>query len=258
MLILGESIRRDEVCPVMAPGCTLSPRVDEAAPSRVGYSRAFSTASCTELSSTVLWTGLPVNAPVDLLTRAPLVWDWAKARGYRTGYVTSQNLLAQQSDQFLRGSRIDRLREARDRAVDAPIDDGSPDEATTGEALAFLEAPGPPAFVVVHHANTHAPYRQTPGFTPHPGDDPRSRYRNGLVHNDAVVGDLLSRLRRSARRGRRAIVALHLRPRRWPSASTAPTFHSFDLYAEQIDVPLWLDAPEGSSPRRHARSPSNT
>src|SRR5262249_35552373 len=148
----GESVRRDAVCGARDPDCSLSPRLDEAAPDRVGYARAFTTASCTELAGAALWTGLPVDASPQAMARTPLIWDWAKARGYRTAYFTSQNLLFQQSDAFLRGSRIDRLREARDRVRDARIDDGSPDEDTTGEALAFVEADGPPAFVVVHHA----------------------------------------------------------------------------------------------------------
>jgi arylsulfatase A-like enzyme len=246
VLILGESVGRAAVCLSRAPGCDRSPRVDEAAPSRIGYARAFSTASCTELASTALWTGLPVTSAPEVLSRAPLVWDWARARGYRTAYLTSQNLLFQQSDQFLRGSRIDRLREARDRVADAHIDDGSPDEDTTAEALDFLEAAGGPALVVVHHANTHAPYRQTPGFTPHPGDAPHSRYRNSLAHNDAILGDLLTRLRRGPRGQRTVVVYLSDHGEAWGEHGSY--FHSFDLYAEQIDVPLWIDAPPGVLP----------
>jgi hypothetical protein len=245
VLILGESVRRDSLCGARAPGCDASPRLDEAAPDRLGYARAFSTASCTELASTALWTGLPATTPPDVLARAPLLWDWAKARGYRTAYLTSQNLLFQQSDLFLRGSRIDLLREARDRAVAAPIDEGSPDEALTAEALAFLAAEGAPAFLVIHHANTHAPYRQTPGFTPHPGEDPRSRYRNSLAAADATLGDLMARLRRGPA-GRRAIV-LYTSDHGEAFGEHGAFFHSFDLHAEQIDVPLWID-PAGSLP----------
>ncbi len=246
VLILGESVRRDAVCSARAPGCEESPRLDEAAPDRVGFARAFSTASCTELASTALWTGLAVDAAPGALARAPLVWDWARARGYRTAYFTSQNLLFQQSDLFLRGSRIDALREARSRVLDAPIDDGSPDEDTTAEAVAFLEAGGAPAFLVVHHANTHAPYRQTPGFTRWPGDDPRSRYRNSLARNDAIVGDLVARLRRTEQ-GRRAVV-LYTSDHGEAFGEHGSYFHSFDLHAEQIDVPLWIDAPPGALP----------
>ncbi|MFT3770209.1 MAG: sulfatase-like hydrolase/transferase [Minicystis sp.] len=246
VLILGESVRRDAVCAARVPGCDLSPAVDAAAPERIGYARAFSTASCTELVSTALWTGLPVTAGPEALSRAPLVWDWARARGYRTAYLTSQNLLFQQSDLFLRGSRIDLLREARQRNIAVHIDDGSPDEDTTGEALAFLEAAPGPALVVVHHANTHAPYRQAQGFTPYPGDDGRTRYRNSVVHEDAIVADLITKIRKSER-GQRAVI-LYTSDHGEAWGEHGASYHSFDLYAEQIDVPLWIDVPEGALP----------
>lgn len=242
VLILAESLRRDAMCSARTAGCTLSPRLDEVAPDRVGYARAFSTATCTELASTALWTGLPVTASMDALSRAPLLWDWAKARGYRTAYLTSQNLLFQQSDQFLRGSAIDVLREARDDVVDAPIDDGSPDEAVTAHAIAFLEAAGPSPFLVVHHANTHFPYRQ-PREGPAKTDDARARYLASAARNDALVADLVGRIRATPV-GRRAVI-LYTSDHGEAFGEHGGSYHSFDLYAEQLDVPLWIDAPPG-------------
>jgi glucan phosphoethanolaminetransferase (alkaline phosphatase superfamily) len=248
LLLLGESLRRDALCLTPSPSCRVSPELDEAAPERIGYARAFSVASCTELVSTALFSGLPITASPGELAKAPLLWDYAKARGYRTAYIGSQNLLYQQADLFLRRSRIDLVREARDRAKDASIDEGSPDEATTAEALDFLEGDGP-AFVVIHYSNTHVPYRQAPGFTPFPTEGPegsKNRYRNALAHADFIVGDLLSRLRRSER-ARRTLVLMtsdHGEAFGEHGSST----HSFDLHAEQIDVPLWLDAPKGTLP----------
>ncbi len=249
VFILGESLRRDAVCSARSVDCTASPRVDAAAPDRFGFARAFSIASCTELVSTALWSGLAITAAPPSLARAPLIWDYARARGYRTAYLTSQNLLYQQGDLFLQTSAIDRLREARDHHVNARVDEGSPDEELTDEALDFIEAGGP-SLVVVHHSNTHTPYRQAPGFTPFPtdGDDAvHNRYRNAVAHDDALTGDLVARLRRGAR-GRRAIViASSDHGEAWGEHGSYT--HSFDLYAEQIDVPLWIDAPEGSLPR---------
>lgn len=244
ILILGESVRRDAVCASREAGCDLSPAVDAAAPARIGYAHAFTSASCTELASAMLWTGLPVTAPPAMLSRAPLVWDWAKARGYRTAYITSQNLLFQQSDLFLRGSHIDLLREARSRDIGARIDDGSPDEANTPEALAFLEVGEGPALVVVHHANTHAPYRQAEGHTPFPADSPLGRYRNSIAHEDALVADLIKRLR-ATERGRRAVV-IYTSDHGEAWGEHGSHYHSFDLYAEQIDIPLWIDVPDGA------------
>ena len=47
------------------------------------------------LASVALWTGLPITATPKDLAHAPLLWDYARARGYRTAYLSSQSLLFQ-------------------------------------------------------------------------------------------------------------------------------------------------------------------
>jgi arylsulfatase A-like enzyme len=249
VLVFGESVRRDEVCATRSPDCVKSPRVDAAAPERIGFLRSFSVASCTEIASAVMWTGLPVHARTEAMQSAPLLWDYAAARGYRTAYFTSQNLGFGDQALFVRTSRIGAFREARDRDVHVDADIGTPDEVTVAEALDFLAQPGP-AFVVVHLSNTHLPYRQVPGLTPHEaGDDEeywqrRGRYLNSLVHHDATVADVVLGLRRTER-GRRAIVVYSAdHGEAWGEHQSFT--HTFDLYAEQTDVPLWIDAPEGT------------
>ncbi len=244
LLILGESVRRDAVCLQKSDTCTKSPVVDGAAPERLGFSQVFSVATCTELASASLFTGKAITTPPDELARAPLLWDYARARAYRTAYLTSQNLLFQQMDQFIRTSRIDLLREGRDRVLDAQIDEGSPDEALTDEVLAFLEADAAPAFVVAHYANTHAPYRQVAGFTPNPGGDRWPFYLNSLVFHDHLVGDLVQKIRQSPRAKDTIVVYTSDHGEAW--GEHGPYYHSFDLYAEQLDIPLWIDAPPGA------------
>ncbi|MEZ4299326.1 MAG: sulfatase-like hydrolase/transferase [Polyangiaceae bacterium] len=210
VLIFGESVRRDEVCGAKSRGCKSSPRVDEAAPRRVGFARSSSVASCTEIAGAVMWTGMSVQSRREEVQSAPLLWDYAKARGYRTGYFTSQNLAFADQALFVRSSRIDVWREARDRDPQVDADIGTPDETTAEEALSFLKEAGGAAFVVVHLSNTHLPYRQVPGHMPYDsgGEDAserRGRYSNSLVHHDAVVGDFVAELRKMPV-GERAIV----------------------------------------------------
>ncbi len=252
VVLLGESVRRDEVCLPGASDCSMSPHVEEAAPHRIGFSRATSVASCTELVSVSLWSGLPINADVETLARTPLLWDWAKARGYRTAHLSSQNLAFQNVGLYLRGARIDLLREGRDRDPSPNIDLGTPDELATEEALDFIEKGGP-AFAVVHFSNTHLPYRQVPGFTPYPtgaaapsADERHNAYRNSLRHNDAIIGDFLTKLRKGKRGRRTIVISLSDHGEAW-NEHRAVT-HSWDLYAEAIDIPLWIDAPPGTLP----------
>jgi glucan phosphoethanolaminetransferase (alkaline phosphatase superfamily) len=259
VLLFGESVRRDEVCASMSADCKKSPRLDEAAPRRIGFTNSFAVASCTDVSSVVLWTGLSILTSIEAMQTAPLLWDYAKARGYRTGYLTSQNLFFQDQGNFLRTSRIDEKREARDRIEHGDLDIGSPDEGSAAEALAFLEEGGAPAFVVLHFSNTHLPYRQVPGYT-HFKDDPghagpgspagseagrrHARYLNSLAHHDAVIGDFLGRLRETER-GKRAIVIYTAdHGEAWGEHKVYA--HTLDLYGEQINVPLWIDAPPGA------------
>src|SRR5262249_54507335 len=154
---------------------------------------------------------LPITASLDEIARAPLLWDYAKARGYRTAYLASQNLGFQNLGLYVKNSRIDLMREARDRDRDALFDEGTPDEDTAAEALSFLAEDSAPAFVFVHFSNTHLPYRQVAAHAPYPTSGVpdevarRNRYRNSLAHNDAVIGELVAKLR-ATERGRRAVV----------------------------------------------------
>lgn len=252
IVLFGESVRRDEVCSARDPACTRSPALDAAAPDRIGYARGFSISSCTELASIALWTGLPITASLEEIATAPLLWDYAKARGVRTAYLASQNLAFQNLGVFVRQSRIDLVREARDRDREAPIDLGTPDEVTTAEAISFLEQGPGPALVFVHFSNTHFPYREIAAHAPYPtsgvpeGVAKRNRYRNSVALNDAVIGDFLRALR-ATERGRRAIVlSLSDHGEAWDEHGASS--HTFDLYAEEIDVPIWIDAPPGSLP----------
>ena len=259
VLIFGESVRRDEVCSQPSESCKKSPELDATAPERIGFRHSFSVASCTEVASAVLWSGLHILSKPEELQTAPLVWDFAKARGYRTGYLTSQNLSFQDQGTFLRTSAIDEKREARDRNPHSDVDIGSPDEVSAAEALAFIEKGGGPAFAVLHFSNTHLPYRQVPGHTPHQksadkpsgkkpaneaADARHMKYLNSLVHQDAVIGDFLRGLRKTER-GKRAIV-IYTADHGEAWGEHGSWTHTFDLYGEQINVPLWIDAPAGS------------
>jgi hypothetical protein len=198
-----------------------------------------------------------VDAPSSAFQTAPLLWDRAKARGYRTAYLTSQNLGFRDLGRYLAGSRIDRMREARDRVPYADLDLGTPDEQSAQETLDFLLEGSRPAFAVWHLSNTHLPYRQAPGHTPHSLSvdhaDARSlvadihrvehaRYLNSLVLQDAVVGDFVRRLRAT---GRRAII-VYTADHGEAFGEHAADTHTFDLYREAIDVPLWIDVPDGA------------
>lgn len=248
VLIFGESVRRDEICSRPSADCVKNPRLDATAPHRIGFRHSFSVASCTEVASAIVWTGLAVTSNRDAMQSAPLLWDYAKARGYRTAYLASQNLAFGGQGLFVQNSRIDEKREARDRLAHVDLDIGSPDEETAADVLDFLAKDGP-AFAVMHLSNTHLPYRQVAGRTPYAAEgqtaaDRKARYLNSLVHHDATIGDFIESLRRTERGKRTIVVYSADHGEAWGEHDSYS--HTFDVYAEQIDVPFWIDAPEGT------------
>jgi len=86
--------------------------------------------------------------------------------------------------------------------------------------------------------------------TTHP-DDALGSYRNSVAFNDSVVGDFVARLRRGAR-GKDAVV-IYLSDHGEAFQDHGISYHSFDLYEEQVDVPMWIDAPGGSIPEAARR-----
>src|SRR5262249_9327635 len=100
IVVFGESTRRDLACAAGGPPCEQEVELDRAAPARIQYARASSIASSTEVASVSLWTGLPATSLAGEIATAPLLFDFAHARGYRTAYLSSQNLAFQRFDAF--------------------------------------------------------------------------------------------------------------------------------------------------------------
>jgi arylsulfatase A-like enzyme len=59
-----------------------------------------------------------------------------------------------------------------------------------------------------------------------------------------VIGNFVTALRRGERGQRAVVISLSDHGEAWNEHHTVS--HSFDVYAEQIDIPLWIDAPKGS------------
>src|SRR5262249_16627072 len=121
----------------------------------------------TFTSCVSLWTGLPPTADFTTMHRAPVLWEIARALGYSTAYVTSQNLRYQDFTAFTLRAGID-VRVSADEfgAINNLL--GAPDESATARLLAWVESvpAGSPYFAVLHLSNTHSPYRTDPKLRP--------------------------------------------------------------------------------------------
>lgn len=262
LFILQESQRADVTCIAYDPACPLATRgTNEAAPARLPLENVRSNASVTAIAMGVLFTGLDPTSPRERFLRAPSLFDYAHAAGYDTAYFTSQHLMFANmwlwmqdvpSGHVVLGTHLD---------AEADMFTGADDAELTRRVILEWGALREPFFAVVHYSNIHAPRRAVAGDGPfRPASDHKSSrepyfngYRNAVHRSDLAVAALL-RFVRSTPAGSRAVVVYTSDhgEAMWEHGQGCD--HGCSLHEEEIRVPAWIDAPEGTlSPEERAR-----
>ncbi len=250
LVILTESVRADAVCSDPPPGCT-DRWLDPVIPDRIALGQLVTQSPGTFTASLMLWTGLPPT--VDLLTahEAPVLWEVAHATGYRTAYVTSQNLRYDDFGAFVERAGIDILISAIDLGDTKNAQMGAPDERATARMLDFIEAvpQGQPYFAILHFSNTHSPYRVDPAlqsFTPH-SDNPAgdvdafyNHYRNSVAMQQRMLQGFLRTLRGLPTWD--DTVVLYLSDHGEGFREHGRLYHLNTLFDEEVRVPGWVAA----------------
>jgi hypothetical protein len=248
LIILSESVRADAFCSEPPPRCQ-APFLDEVAKDRVALGRLTSQSSGTFSACMVLWTGMPPSVDFQTAHRAPVLWEIAKAAGYRTGYLTSQNLRYDDFGAFVKRAGIDVMVSAMELGDTRDPHVGAPDEAATAQALAFArETPAAtPYFAVLHLSNTHWPYRVDPAlqhFSPH-SDDPfddvsklHNHYRNSVRMQERTVAEFLRAL--EALPSWDDTVVIFLSDHGEQFREHGGLYHINSLFDEEVRVPGWL------------------
>ncbi len=205
MVILTESVRADALCSQPSPTCS-APFLDAVLPERIALGRLTTQSSGTFSACMTLWTGMPPSVDFQTAHRAPVLWEIAKAVGYHTGYLTSQNLRYDDFGAFVKNAGIDVMTSAMELGDTRDPHVGAPDERAFGAALDFVRGTqqGTPYFAVVHLSNTHWPYRIDPAlqpYSPHsedPFDDVEklhNHYRNSVRLQERTLSEFLRALK---------------------------------------------------------------
>jgi hypothetical protein len=250
LVILSESVRADALCSAPSPGCP-APFLDAVLPERVAIGKLTSQSSGTFSACMVLWTGMPPSVDFQTAHRAPVLWEIAKAVGYRTGYLTSQNLRYDDFGAFVKRAGIDVQTSAMELGDTRDPHVGAPDESAAARALEFArETPaGTPYFAVLHLSNTHWPYRVDPALQPYEphSEDPfgevqllRNHYRNSVRMQERMLAEFL--------RGLKALpswddtVVIFLSDHGEQFREHGGLYHINSLFDEEVRVPGWLAA----------------
>jgi arylsulfatase A-like enzyme len=247
LVILTESVRADAMCSDPPPACTSS--LDAVAADRIPLGKLTTQTPNTFSSCMILWTGLPPSVDFVTAHSSPVLWELAKAAGYRTAYVTSQNPSYEDFAMFVRRAGIDVLVTATELGGMAHEQLGAPDERATEAMARFLrEVPaGTPYFGVLHLANTHSPYRVADDLqpnAPHTGTPVggmaafHNHYRNSVLLQERTLGAFLGELRATPGWDDTAVVFLSDHGEQFREHHGL--YHNHTLYDEELRVPGWL------------------
>ena len=271
IVIMQEAVRADMACEIPNLPCDLpSAPSHDVTPGRIVFSEMRSVSSSTAVSLATMWTGLIPTARRDALFSAPLIWEYATAAGYHTGYWTSQHPMFANTRLLVQGAPRDHCVWATELDPLADYLIGANDEWVVRRALADLEHTSEPFFGVVHLSNVHMPRRIDPERAPYqPTDMDYARhaeplqlnyYRNSVFLSELAVAELIVGLRAQPYGERTIVIYLSDHGEAW-FEHDQHNDHGSTLYEEEIRIPAWIDAPAGTLSQReeqHLRSVSGT
>ena len=250
LLVITESVRADAWCSEATPSCK-SFFLDPVAADRVGLGRLTAQSPGTVSSCTALWTGIGPEADYTTVHATPTLWELAHAVGYRTAYVSAQNLQNADFGAYLSRAGIDVRVSGLELGGEATRLVGAEDERATARTLAFVrDVPDAmPWFAVTHLSNTHSPYRTVPGLEPNmpesswplSGAEPlHNRYKNAVLLQERTVSQLLAELKKMPRWD--DTIVLFVSDHGEQFGEHGGLYHLFTVFEEEIRVPGFLFA----------------
>jgi hypothetical protein len=251
VFVVTESVRADALCSGPPPKCK-GRFLDEVAADRIPLGRLTAQSPGTLSSCVMMWTGLGPDADLHTMLSAPVLWEVARAQGYRTAYVGSQNLRYEDFSAFFQRAGIDVMASAADLGGAGDPHLGAPDENATARLLAFVRderarAPDTPYFAVLHLSNTHWPYRVDPALQPFEPHDPspwsnaeklHNHYRNAVLLQERTVSAFLRDLQ--ALPGWDDTLVVFVSDHGEEFREHGGMYHLTSLFEEQVRIPGWL------------------
>lgn len=126
------------------------------------FERAFTNSSATDVSMPSILTGVAPYESFRKLHKMPFLWDWARAAGMRTAYVSAQRQSWANFAEFFFSPGPDFHRTGED--IDAPVinDCGVDDLIAVNTLDSFLTQHSGKHFFAVYNSNAlHAPFQQS-------------------------------------------------------------------------------------------------
>ncbi len=262
LLLIMESIRADAACSEPDPGCRKTSYSNQLTPNRFPLTQLRSLDAATAITLAVMWSGLGPHESRDVLHTWPLIFDYAHAAGWDTGFWTSQNLMFGNSRLWVQNLGVSKFCSATQLDHTADIDIGAPEHLLAERVIAELPELREPFLGVIQFSNVHFPYLIEPSLpqpfqpastskSPKKNREFFNHYLNAVHQQDRHVAAILRALR-STEWGRRTVV-LYTSDHAEAFREHGQMGHTFSIFDEEIKVPGWVDAPAGTLSESEAR-----
>jgi glucan phosphoethanolaminetransferase (alkaline phosphatase superfamily) len=255
VFVIGESIRQDAVCSAYDEKCERTPATNRLFQERIALSQLRALDSSTAISMAVLWSGLGPHETREALHTWPLLFDYARAADYTSAYFTSQNILFGNLRLWLQDLSVDSMLTGNAVDPESNIDLGADEALFSKAATAKLGELKEPFFLTIQLSNGHYPYlvheaRPQPfqpastSKAPEKSAEFFNYYKNAIHQQDLHLAKLLAALKQSPAGARTVVVYTSDHGEAFREHHQMG--HTFSIYDEEVLVPAWIDAPEGT------------
>ncbi|HMU83350.1 MAG: sulfatase-like hydrolase/transferase [Leptospirales bacterium] len=213
------------------------------------FSRAYANATSTYLSLPSILTGINPVQETELTLTYPNLFEYAKAAGQHTYYISSHKLSWGRMSVFIKTPALEKYWAYEESGAALSNDLGINDLLTlaewkkhiretiqNGETMDHQRTAG-----MLHFNTTHYPYNVEPEFSLYSGTS-RDSYDNTIYKTDALVQEVFKQLTESAMIDRTIVVFASDHGEAFGEHECVA--HFYCQYLETVQVPLWIYVPK--------------
>jgi len=208
------------------------------------FRSAFSNSGATDVSVPSILTGVAPYESSRELHNIPLLWDWGRAGGYRTSFVSAQQFGWANFDDFFLTPGPDIYLGAEQMKL-ARINDAGVDEIAAMRRFCdtIIAAQSGKPFLAVYNSNAlHFPYQQSSPLLPQVKPNYKSRYKNGAVILDEAFRMLYESLERNGLMDNTLLIITS--DHGDADSLKHPMVHRlYSFYDEILNIPFLIHAP---------------
>jgi len=207
------------------------------------FQRAHTNSTQTDISITSLFTGVAPDESVFKLHKTPLMWQWAKAAGYQTFFVSSQRMSWYHLNEFLFNPELD-IHIAQEELGCKTVNDMGCDDLVAARKMAAMIKSMPeksPFFGVFFSNALHVPFqKQSDHFAP---KNPKTDYQAALAVVDRSMQEIMTALeKRDLLKNTLIIMTADHGEVQHLKHSTSRRIYSF--HREYFEIPFLIRVPE--------------